>query len=84
MVFKVNLFLFVINNFNLLNEFFFSGTIDEDTYQNLLKIQRLGTNTPIDFPGYNVQGNIFPFWSSEPYTYSVSLFALSQFNNLSD
>lgn len=59
-----------------------SGSIDEKTYQDLLKQKHFGVQTPIDFAGYNTKGNFFPFWSSEPYTYAVSLLALSQYNNL--
>ncbi len=58
------------------------GSIDEETYQSQLKLNHFGQPTPLDFVGYNVKQNIFPFWSSEPYTYAVSLLALSQFNNL--
>ena len=58
------------------------GAIDEVTYQEELKQMHFGESTPIDFYGYNVKDNFFPFWSSEAYTYSVTLLALSQFNNL--
>lgn len=59
----------------------FKGTIDEKTYQEMLKQKHFNVITPVDFEGYNkAQG--FPFWSSEPYTYAVSLLALAQFNNL--
>jgi hypothetical protein len=56
------------------------GFIDENTYQKMLKESHFGERTPLDFQGYN--GNFFPFWSSQPYTYAVSLLALAQFNNL--
>lgn len=56
------------------------GSIDETTYQNLLNKEHFGKMTPIDFQGLNKDN--FPFWSSEPYTYAVSLLALSQYNNL--
>jgi hypothetical protein len=59
-----------------------SGVIDEATYQNQLKQTHFGLPTPLDFHGYNVKQNMFPFWSSEPYTYAVSLLALSQYNNI--
>ncbi|RNA10229.1 transmembrane [Brachionus plicatilis] len=55
------------------------GTIDENVYQKLLHVPHFGQMTPIDFNGYNEKGEFFPFWSSEPYTYSVSLLALSLF-----
>jgi hypothetical protein len=47
----------------------------------MLKQKHFNVLTPIDFKGYNVEIG-FPFWSSEPYTYAVSLLALSQYNNL--
>ena len=46
----------------------------------MLKQKHFNVTTPIDFEGFN--SNAFPFWSSEPYTYSVSLLALAQYNNL--
>jgi hypothetical protein len=59
-----------------------SGVIDEDTYQKLLTQKHFGYPTPLDFDGYNIKENIFPFWASEPYTYSVAILALSQYLNL--
>ena len=59
-----------------------SGVIYEDKYIQLLEEKHFGQNTPVDFNGYNVKDNFFPFWSSKPYTYAVSLLALSQFDNL--
>ncbi|XP_060072158.1 uncharacterized protein LOC132552031 [Ylistrum balloti] len=38
--------------------------------------------SPIDFPGFNHQDRYFPFWSSEPYTYAVTMLALSTFSNI--
>ena len=59
-----------------------SGVIDETKYEESLKEKHFGENTPMDFPGYNMKDNFFPFWASKPYTYSVALLAISQFNNL--
>jgi hypothetical protein len=59
-----------------------SGSIDELTYQKLLTQTHFGAQTPIEFQGYNTVGNIFPFWSSEPYTYAVALLALAQYQNI--
>lgn len=59
-----------------------SGYIDEATFEEELKKQHYGRDVPIDFHGYNVKGNEFPFWSSEPYTYAVALLALSQLENI--
>ena len=58
------------------------GSIDEATYQNLIKQTHFGEPTPLDFVGYNTKENIFPFWASQAYTYACSLLALSQYNNL--
>ena len=58
------------------------GVIDEKAYENELKEKHFGQSTPIDFEGYNVKENIFPFWSSEAYTYACCLLGLAQFNNL--
>jgi hypothetical protein len=58
------------------------GSIDEKAYEAMLAYPHFNVSTPVDFTGYNVKNNIFPFWSSQPYTYAVSLLALSQFNNL--
>lgn len=58
------------------------GTIDENLFQKLLNEPHFGQMTPLDFHGYNEKGGFFPFWSSEPYTYSVSLLCISLYNNL--
>lgn len=58
------------------------GIISEYEYQKMLNQKHFGFDTPIDFHGYNTKENIFPFWSSTPYTYAVSLLALSQYQNL--
>ena len=47
----------------------------------MLQQKHFHVPTPIDFKGYNAEMG-FPFWSSEPYTYSVSMLALAQYNNL--
>ena len=58
------------------------GYVNENEYQKRLTQKNFGFNTPLDFHGYNTRENIFPFWSSTPYTYAVSLLALSQYQNL--
>merc|ERR1712127_331127 len=58
------------------------GSIDEKTYLSELKEKHFNVNTPLVFTGYNQKDNLMPFWSSEPYTYSVTLLALSQYNNI--
>jgi hypothetical protein len=58
------------------------GVIDERDYQAMLSKSHFGVKTPVDFMGYNVKDNYFPFWSSNAYTYSVALLALSQYNNI--
>jgi hypothetical protein len=59
-----------------------SGIIEKSKYDEMLQEKHFGENTPLDFPGYNIKDNFFPFWASQPYTYSSSLLAISQFNNL--
>ena len=57
-----------------------SGVIPNATYQQLLKKTYFGYDVPIDFPGFNAPTTFeFPFWSSEPLTYSASLLALTQY-----
>ena len=57
-----------------------SGVIPNATYQQLLTKTYFGYDVPIDFPGFNAPTTFpFPFWSSEPLTYSASLLALTQY-----
>ena len=57
-----------------------SGVIPNTTYQQLLEKKCYGSNVPMDFPGFNVpDAPAFPYWSSEPFTYSASLLALVQY-----
>lgn len=58
------------------------GYVNENEYQKMLAQKNFGFYTPIDFHGYNTRENIFPFWSSTPYTYAVSLLAISQYQNI--
>jgi hypothetical protein len=58
------------------------GSIDEGKYEEMLKQFHYGERTPLEFHGYNQKEEIFPFWSSEPYTYAVSFLALAKFNNI--
>jgi hypothetical protein len=59
-----------------------SGYINETTYQRMISEKHFNVSTPTTFNGYNVPGGEFPLWSSQPYTYSVTLLALAQYNNL--
>ena len=59
-----------------------SGLFDEVKFEEELKKKHYGRDVPLDFHGYNTKGNEFPFWSSEPYTYAVSLLALAQYYNI--
>ncbi|CAF0987485.1 unnamed protein product [Rotaria sordida] len=61
-----------------------SGYIDETTYERMISQKHFNVSTPTTFNGYNVPGGEFPFWSSQPYTHSVTLLALAQYNNLDD
>ena len=61
----------------------FQGHVTSDVYAAMLKQPRFGKMTKVTFDGYNSDPNgYFPFWSSEPYTYSVTLLVLSQFQNI--
>lgn len=56
--------------------------MDEQEFQKQLHQMHFNYSTPIDFHGYNTKDNVFPYWSSEPYTYSCALLAFAQYNNL--
>ncbi|CAF1219131.1 unnamed protein product [Didymodactylos carnosus] len=56
--------------------------IDEQEYTQMLKQLHFNVSTPTTFNGYNQPDAVFPFWLSQPYTYSTTLLALSQYNNL--
>ncbi|CAF1597868.1 unnamed protein product [Adineta steineri] len=74
---------FDINNESLVDAIVgVSGYINETTYQRMISEKHFNVSTPTIFNGYNVPGGEFPFWSSQPYTYSVTLLALAQYNNL--
>jgi len=76
------------NHFNIKNESLVdiivgvSGYINETTYERMISETHFNISTPTTFKGYNTPGGEFPFWSSQPYTYSVTLLALAQYNNL--
>jgi hypothetical protein len=59
-----------------------TGYINETIYERMISEKHFNVSTPTTFNGYNVPGGEFPFWSSQPYTYSVTLLALAQYNNL--
>ncbi|CAF3136524.1 unnamed protein product [Rotaria socialis] len=59
-----------------------SGYIDETIYERMISEKHFNISTPTTFNGYNSPGAEFPFWSSQPYTHSVTLLALAQYNNL--
>ncbi|CAF1464669.1 unnamed protein product [Adineta ricciae] len=74
---------FDINNQSLVDTIVgVSGYINETIYQHMIEEKHFNVSTPTTFKGYNVPGGEFPFWSSQPYTYSVTLLALAQYNNL--
>lgn len=58
------------------------GHIPESKYNAMIKEKHFGQVTPTEFPGYNVQQSFFPFWSSESYTFSCVLLAVSRFENI--
>ena len=61
----------------------FQGHVTPDVYAAMLKQPHFGKPTKMTFDGYNSEpGGFFPFWSSEPYTYSMALVVLSQYRNI--
>ncbi|KAK3776415.1 hypothetical protein RRG08_023768 [Elysia crispata] len=58
------------------------GHISKDKYDAMIKEKHFGQATPTEFPGYNSNDGFFPFWSSESYTYSSVLLAVSRFENI--
>jgi hypothetical protein len=76
------------NHFNIKNQSLVdtivgvSGYINETIYQKMILEKHFNISTPTTFQGYNTPRGEFPFWSSQPYTYSVTLLALAQYNNL--
>ncbi|KAL6071613.1 E3 ubiquitin-protein ligase SopA [Balamuthia mandrillaris] len=62
-----------------------SGFISSDVYQQMIDNPRFpGYPVPQTFPGYNHQeGDIFilfPYWSSDPLTYSMTALAITKFS----
>ncbi|KAI8511578.1 hypothetical protein Bbelb_106780 [Branchiostoma belcheri] len=58
-----------------------SGVIDPDEYQKMVEQPHFGYATPTKFDGFNGPDIVFPFWSSEPYTYATVMLALAQLMN---
>ena len=58
------------------------GVIPKDQYEDMLMAGHYGYFTEVDFHGYNAgMSDSFPFWSSEPLTYSSALLALTQYRH---
>ncbi|XP_041377659.1 uncharacterized protein LOC121390025 [Gigantopelta aegis] len=57
------------------------GVIPEAKYEAMFNQPHFGVKTPTKFHGYNTGSGFFPFWSSDAYTYSVTMLALAQFEN---
>ena len=57
------------------------GVIPEAQYVAMFNQSHFGRTTPTKFYGYNAGNSFFPFWSSDAYTYSMSMLALAQFEN---
>lgn len=55
-----------------------SGFIPKATYDEMLQQQQFHHYPEQDFHGYNNPYFPFPFWSSEAFTYSAALLALTQ------
>lgn len=61
----------------------FQGHATPDEYSAMLKRPHFGKMTPMAFDGYNSEaGGFFPFWSSDAYTYSVTLLVLSEYDSI--
>ena len=61
----------------------FQGHVTPDEYAAMLKRPHFGTMTPMTFNGYNSEpGGFFPFWSCDAYSYSVTMLALAQYENI--
>ncbi|GAB1602210.1 Hypothetical predicted protein [Argonauta hians] len=60
------------------------GLISEKEYMAMTKVPLPEFNnmtTPMEFKGFNADDSVFPFWTSEPYTYATTLLALSHYRN---
>ncbi|XP_041377849.1 uncharacterized protein LOC121390166 isoform X2 [Gigantopelta aegis] len=57
------------------------GVIPEAQYEANFNQSHFGMKTPTKFYGYNAGKSVFPFWSSDTYTYAVTMLALAQFEN---
>ncbi|XP_067659236.1 uncharacterized protein [Haliotis asinina] len=67
-----------INRTEIHNEKFIQGVegfIPEDEYKEMAE----KLHTPTVFHGYNNNGEFFPFWSSEAYTYVIGLLGLGKY-----
>jgi len=56
-----------------------SGIYSKADYYRSLNQTHFSEKVPLDFKGYNVQGNFFPFWSSTTLTYTTTLLASIKF-----
>ncbi|XP_035678143.1 uncharacterized protein LOC118416934 [Branchiostoma floridae] len=59
-----------------------TGVIDPAEYQKMVDQPHFGYATPTKFEGFNGPETLFPFWSSEPYTYATAMLALAQYDNI--
>ncbi|KAJ8320068.1 hypothetical protein KUTeg_001655 [Tegillarca granosa] len=57
------------------------GVPSEEWYENEFKTPCYGQTVPKVFPGYNNDPSFWPFWTSEPYTYTISMLAMSKYRN---
>ena len=60
------------------------GMMDEDEYNEQLKMKHFGRPIPLDFHGYNSPTYKVIFWSSDDITYSSVILALTQCHYLFD
>ncbi|XP_065912009.1 uncharacterized protein [Dysidea avara] len=60
------------------------GVVDEQWYEDELKKEHFGRPTPVDFHGYNSYKYPNTFWSSDEFTYTSVMLALTQCQYLFD
>ncbi|KYQ99756.1 hypothetical protein DLAC_03700 [Tieghemostelium lacteum] len=59
-----------------------SGIVDQETYDMYIGEIWCNQTVPVTFPGYNFQP--FPYWASSSLSYSISMLALTKYQDLSN
>ena len=59
------------------------GHVTSQEYAAMLKQPHFGMKTPMTFDGFNSEaGDFFPFWSSDAFTYALTMVSLAQYENI--